>query len=36
MAKMIDLNYNTFIIHGQKDGMKLHYASHGISKMLLG
>jgi hypothetical protein len=24
MAKMIDLNCYTFIIHGQKDGMKLH------------
>jgi hypothetical protein len=25
MAKMIDLNCNTHLIHGQKDGMRLHY-----------
>jgi hypothetical protein len=25
MARRIDLNYNTHFIHGQNDGMKLHY-----------
>jgi hypothetical protein len=33
MAKMTDLNYNTIIIHEQKDGMKLHYPFQGIPKM---
>jgi hypothetical protein len=33
MAIRIDLNCNTHVIHGKKDGMKLHYPFQGISKM---
>jgi hypothetical protein len=33
MAKMINLNFYTLIIHGQNDRVKLHYPSQGIPKM---
>jgi hypothetical protein len=36
MARRIDLNFNIHLVHGQKDGVKLHTPSWYILKMPLG